>query len=209
MSRCWGHDLSFPHLSGRTQPGLFDHPYQHTERQRQRCVRWQAHSSVLHILSFLYVWKESVMSGWQCFLFSPQGLVDADPGWVHRLESALQLFVCPPAPSTAPLQAMWVGQTDFLTQGFIWGSRGKGHCVIPHAGLTNPALFFSLSLELFAIHDDRHKGVYAAHHPGAQHYHTMLSYPREEADTQREARESATANSSEHRLCEEQHAESK
>lgn len=80
--------------------------------------------SVLHILSFLYMWKESVRSGWQCFPLSPQGLVDVDPGWVHRLESALQLFVCR-TPSTAPLQAMWVGQTDFLTQGFIVGEQGE------------------------------------------------------------------------------------
>lgn len=29
-------------------------------------------------------------------------------------------------PSTDPLQAMWVGQTDFLTQGFIWGNSEKG-----------------------------------------------------------------------------------
>lgn len=54
---------------------------------------------------------------------------------------------------------------------------------MPHASSTNPVLFFSLSPKLFAIHGDRRKRLYAAHHPsavGVQHYLTMLSYPREE-----------------------------
>lgn len=70
------------------------------------------------------------------------------------------------------------------------GERAPGY---PSHRLDKPSAFLlSLSPELFAIHDDRHKRFFTAHHAAAeaQQYHTVLSYPREETDTQKEARES-------------------
>lgn len=78
---------------------------------------------------------------------------------------------CPPAGYVS-------GPDRLPDSGIYLGEQGKCQWVIPHTCLTKPVLFFSLSLEPFASHDDRHNGFCAVHHPGERHYHTMLSYQR-------------------------------
>ena len=155
--------------------------------------------SMHHILSFLNAWKESVRSGLPCFPLSPQGLVHVDPGWVHRLESALQLFVCQTPPPLPPCRLCeWARQTSWLRDSF--GGTGERASGYPSRRLWQTLLFFSTSLKLFAIHYDRHKWFCtarhnSAHQPGAVGG-TALSHnviiSREETDKQEEARDSAT-----------------
>lgn len=119
----------------------------------------------------------------------PQGLGHVDPGWAHRLESALCLsppshFNCPPAG--------YVSGPDRLPDSGIylayWG--GKRHQATTKAG-TNPLLFFQWSCLPFIMTgtSDSVLPITPQHISlllqGAQHYHTMLSYPREDTDAQR------------------------
>lgn len=57
---------------------------------------------------------------------SPQGLVDVDPGWMHRLESALHLFVCQ-CPLHWPPAGYMSGPDRLPDSGIYLGEQGKGH----------------------------------------------------------------------------------
>lgn len=147
-------------------------------------------ASVLHILSFLNAWKESVMRGMAVLPLLPTGLSRRRPGvsvpvWVSA--SALCLaghprLPCPPAG--------YMSGPDRLPDSGIYLVGSKGERAPRFSltqGLADPLLFFlSLSQEPFAIHDDRHERFRVAHHTGALCYHTTLSDPRQEADTRRE-----------------------
>ncbi len=195
MDWFWGHDLSCPHSTSCTQPGLFDHPYQHTG-SLMLGDKPPGQRSMLHILSFLPRVK-GICQEWMAVLSPlPAGLSTCGPrvsaqAWVSA--SAL----CLSAPLQCPPAGYVSGPDRLPDSGICLGEQGKGHRVIPHAGYDKPLCFsFPPSLELFAIHDDSHKRFYTACHPGAagaQHYHTMLSYPREETDTRIEPGKSATA----------------
>lgn len=191
----WRCNLSCPHSTSHTQPSLFDHPYQHTKRQRQPYVRWQAYrTEVCASHPLISPLMKGICQEWMTVLLSlPTGLSTRGPrvnaqAWVSA--SSLCLSVPPPL---APCRLYeWARQTSWLRDLFGGtGERAPGWSLTQAE--TNALLFFSLSLELFAIYDDRHKWFYAAchnsaHHPGAagaQHYQTILSYPREVTDPKR------------------------
>lgn len=158
-------------------------------RQRQPYVRWQtyrtegyaSHPLISPLMKVICQELMAVLSP------LPTGLSTRGPrvkaqAWVST--SSLCLSAPPPLPPCRLYE--WARQTSWLRD--LFGGTGER---APGLSLTqaetNAPLFFSLSLELFAIHDDRHKWFHAAchnsaHHPdpaGAQHYHTMLSYPGE------------------------------
>jgi len=117
------------------------------------------------------MWKKSAQSGRQCFPHSPQGLPHVDLGWVHRLESALQLFVCHHPLSSTPCRLCeWARQTSWLRD--LFGTAGEKVSAYSLWGGSKPSvLLFFISWELFTIHNDRHKWFCApchnrAHHPG-------------------------------------------
>lgn len=62
---------------------------------------------------------------------------------MHRLESALQLFVCRP-PLHCPPAGYVSGPDRLPDSGIYLGEQGKGHRVIPLAGCDKPSAFVFL-----------------------------------------------------------------
>lgn len=127
MDWCWERDLTLPTWSNRTQLNLIYCLCHHPEWQKKPSVKWEAcRTEVYAPHLFMYVIN---LSGEDGSAFpSPPGLRTRGPRvstqtWV----STSALCLSPPSHFNCPLQAMWVGQTDFLTQGFIWHiGEGKG-----------------------------------------------------------------------------------
>lgn len=112
------------------------------------------------------------LSGALFSLLAPQGLPHMDPGWAHRLESALQLFCQNPFTYliSNPCRLFdWVRQSSWVR---VLSKRGAGEKVsgYPLPKATTPLPFsLILSLQLFTIHNVRHKWFCAAHHNRAHH----------------------------------------
>lgn len=117
---------SYPHATSCTQLSLLGLPYQHSERQRQPCFRWEAYRR-LRSISFHFFTCERHRSGGDgsAFPCPHRAYYTWTQGEYAGLSQRFSSLLVSPPPRD-PLQAMWVGQTDFLTQGFIWGNRKKG-----------------------------------------------------------------------------------
>lgn len=129
----------------------------------------------------------------------PQGLGHVDPGWAHTVSTSA-LCLSPPSHFNCP-PAGYVSGPDRLPDSGIylayWGrEKASGY----HEGRDKPFAF--LSVELFAIYNDRHKWLCVAHHTTAHQsaaaggtalsHHVIISQGRHRCPESE--RESANAN---------------
>ena len=126
--------------------------------------------SVLHILLFLHVWKEYVRTAMAMLSpLSPQGLVHVDPGWVHRIESALRLFVCQSPLHRPP--AGYVSGPDRLPDSGIHlgeqGKRGNGLCLRAGMRQTLSFSFTPITRAVLPFMMSDSTLCVTNHHPGA------------------------------------------